>query len=116
MTAPVWHPGWCDRRHAADWPVHGAQIGADLELSHDLAYAVLLQQVDGSPAEVNLMRHTTDETSLTRFSIVEAAILRDLLGEGLGLLALEVGRCPIHPGQSATDCGPCRAERPGGTQ
>lgn len=94
MTAPArgQHPTWCKGTHPDEWPVHEAQIGADLELSHDLAYIVMLQQVHGSPAEVLLIRHDRETTAVTRLSIVEAGILRDLLGEGLGLLAAEVGR------------------------
>lgn len=84
------HPSWCDREHG-DMPLHSGQVGADLPLSDDLAYAVYVQQVPGEPAEVHLMRHTDEETSFTRFSILEASILRDLLGEGLGLLAREAG-------------------------
>jgi hypothetical protein len=91
-AAPVVHPTWCAQLHAADWPVHETQIGADLELSDGLAYAVYLQQAEDKPAEVQLMRHTDEETSLVGFSIVEATILRDLLTEGLTLLAQEVNR------------------------
>ena len=86
------HPDWCARRHAATWPVHQAQIGADLQLSADLAYAIYLQQVDGSPAEVNVVRHDRHDTTITRLTPLEAGILRDLLGEGLDLLGAQVGR------------------------
>lgn len=84
------HPTWCDRRHG-DVPVHGGQVGGDLELTGELSYGVFLDQLDGEPAAVLLMRHTPDETSFTRLSILEASILRDLFGEGLGLLAREAG-------------------------
>lgn len=86
------HPTWCTSKHLNGRPVHETQIGADLELSHDLAYAVYLQQVHGDVAEVNLIRHDRDETILTRLTPLEAGILRDLLGEGLAMLAVEVGR------------------------
>lgn len=84
MTAPTTHPAWCDREHVG-------QVGADLDLTEDLAYAVYLQQQDGEPAEVQLMRHTSDETAFTNFSLLEASILRDLFGEALGLVAREAG-------------------------
>lgn len=90
MTAAV-HPAWCDREHADDFPAHGAQVGADLELTDGLSYAVYLFQQGDEPAELHLMRHTPDETAVTGLSIVEGAILRDLLGEGLGLIAREAG-------------------------
>ncbi|MGI5182223.1 hypothetical protein ACQEVZ_38615 [Dactylosporangium sp. CA-152071] len=90
MTAPQPHPAWCDQEHG-EMPLHSGQVGADLDLTGDLAYAVYLQQKPGEPAEVHLMRHTAEETSFTRFTILEASILRDLLGEGLGLLAREAG-------------------------
>ncbi len=114
MSSPMPHPTWCDRGHG-EVLLHSAQVGVDLELTEDLAYAVFVQQIPGEPAEVHLMRHTDEETAFTRFSILEASILRDLLSKGLGLVAAEVSHCPIHPGQSAIDCGHCRAERPGGT-
>lgn len=92
MTGPAPHPGWCDRdRGHGDLPAHIAQVGADLELSDSLAYIVELFQPYDRPAEVHLTRHTPDETIQTRLSILEAAILRDLLGEGLGLIAREAG-------------------------
>lgn len=84
------HPSWCAREHG-DLPAHSAQVGADIELTGELAYAVLLSQLPDQPTEVQLLRHTPDETSLTGFSLLEAAILRDLLGEGLGLVAREAG-------------------------
>lgn len=89
------HPDWCARKHDTAWPVHQLQIGADLQLSADLAYAVYVQQVDGAPAEVNLVRHDSSPastTTITRLTPLEAGILRDLLGEGLDLLAVQVGR------------------------
>lgn len=89
------HPDWCPRKHDAAWPVHQLQIGADLQLSADLAYAVYLQQVDGAPAEVNLVRHDrskTGTTTITRLTPLEAGILRDLLAEALDLLGAQVGR------------------------
>lgn len=89
------HPDWCARKHGPAWPVHQAQIGADLQLSADLAYAVYVQQVDGAPAEVNLVRHDssrTSSTTITRLTPLEAGILRDLLTEGLDLLGVQVGR------------------------
>lgn len=92
MTAPLEHPSWCDRQHADDWPAHSAQVGADLELTNGLRYAVLLFRQGNKPTEVHLIRHTDEETSLTLLSLVEASILRDLLTEGLGLVATEVGR------------------------
>ena len=96
MTAPAGaleHPAWCDQLHMPeDADGHGAQIGADLELTSGLSYGVFVFQHGTEPAEVHLMRHTDEETSFTRLSILEASILRDLLGEGLGLLAREVGR------------------------
>lgn len=91
MTAPMPHPAWCDREHGEVISLHSGQVGADLELSEDLSYAVYLQQEPGRPATVVLLRHTQKETTVTGFSIVEASILRDLLGEGLGLLAREAG-------------------------
>lgn len=95
MTAPIAnlgsHPAWCDREHGEMTSLHSGQIGADLELTEGLAYAVYLQQQPGNPAEVQLLRHTPDETAVTGFSILEASILRDLLGEGLGQLAREAG-------------------------
>jgi hypothetical protein len=90
VTAPVQHPSWCDQEHG-DMPLHSGQVGADIDLTEGLAYAVYLQQEPGKPAEVQLMRHTDEETSFTRLSVLEASILRDLLGEGLGLLAREAG-------------------------
>lgn len=84
------HPSWCAREHGM-LAVHSGQVGADIELTSDLAYAIYLYQSPDEPAEVHLMRHTEDETSLTPFSILEAAILRDLIGEGLGLIAREAG-------------------------
>ena len=84
------HPVWCDREHGAV-SVHSAQVGADLEVTEDLSYAVYVDQQDGEPATVSLMRHTPDETALTSFSILEASILRDLLGEALGRIAREAG-------------------------
>lgn len=88
---PDGHPAWCDRQHTPQWTTHSAQIGADLEVSTGVSYAILLWQTGDEPAEVQLMRHTPDETEVTGFSILEASILRDLLAEGLGLLAREAG-------------------------
>lgn len=85
------HPSWCDREHGEVSTLHSGQVGADLDLTSDLAYAVYLQQMPGDPAEVHLMRHTSEETSFTALSILEASVLRDLLGEGLGLIAREAG-------------------------
>lgn len=90
MTAPAVHPAWCERAHG-EMPRHEAQIGADLALDSGLTFAVYLAQRDGEPAEVELMQHDAEETSLTGFSILQAAILRDLLGEALGVLARERG-------------------------
>lgn len=92
--APMQHPTWCDRRHPDNWPVHETQIGATLELSHELAYSIRLQRVEADDAvtEVLLVRHGAGGTSVTRLSIVEGGILRDLLIEGLDVLAAEVGR------------------------
>lgn len=81
------HPAWCSRKHKADWPVHERQVGGDLELSSDLAYGVSLQHVEGDAStQVLFMAHTPEETALTRLSIVEAGILRDLLSEALELV------------------------------
>lgn len=85
------HPQWCDRAHGEVISLHSAQVGADLELTDDLTYAVYLQQEPGEPATVVLLRHTEEETAVTGFSILEASILRDLLGDGLGLIAREAG-------------------------
>lgn len=84
------HPSWCDQAHG-EIPVHGAQVGADLELSSELTYGVFLSQAEGEPTEVQLMRHAARETSLAPFSLLEVGILRDLLGEALGLVAREAG-------------------------
>lgn len=86
------HPGWCERKHAAEWPVHEMQVGVDLELSHDLAYAVRLQQVHGAPAEVLLVQHTRGDTRVTRLTPLETSMFRELFSEALQLLAAEVGR------------------------
>lgn len=91
MSPAVTHPAWCDRQHSDEWPAHTAQVGADLELSEDLSYAVLLFQQGVEPAQLHLLRHTPDETTVTCLSILEGSILRDLLGEGLGLVAREAG-------------------------
>lgn len=90
MTAPMPHPAWCDREHG-EMPLHSGQVGVDLDLSESLSYAIYLQQQPGEPATVQLLQHTPDETTVTGFSILEASVLRDLLGEGLGLLAREAG-------------------------
>src|SRR5258707_632071 len=92
MPAPQSHPAWCDQQHAAEWPVHSVQVGADLDLTGELSYAVLLWQQGDTPTEVHLIRHTDDETTLTRLSLLESAILRDLVSEGLALVGQEVGR------------------------
>lgn len=84
------HPTWCDEEHG-ETLLHSGQVGGDLELTSDLAYGIYLQQEPGQAAEVSLMRHTSEETSFTRFSLFEASVLRDLFGEGLGQLAREAG-------------------------
>jgi hypothetical protein len=89
-ATPDGHPSWCDQEHGVS-PLHSGQVGADLELTEDLSYAVYLQQEPGQPAEVHLMRHDPEETSFTRFSLFEASVMRDLFGEALGLLAREAG-------------------------
>lgn len=92
------HPRWCDVQrctslhHPGALVVHENQIGVDLELSADLAYAVYLQQVEGAPAEINLMRKDRLATTLTRLTPLEAGILRDALTEALTELAAQVGR------------------------
>lgn len=86
------HPGWCDQKHPDNPLVHEGQVGADLELSHELAYGVRLQQVADSPTEVNLLRSTIDSATLTRLTLLEAGILRDLLDEALQLVAAELDR------------------------
>jgi hypothetical protein len=91
VTAPVEHPEWCDRTHG-DVPVHGGQVGADLELDGGLSFAVYVSRGRDSYTSVQLLEHTDDETSLVGLSIVEAGILRDLLSEALDLLAREAGR------------------------
>ncbi|WP_433612478.1 hypothetical protein ACQP2P_01450 [Dactylosporangium sp. CA-139114] len=65
--------------------MHEAQPGPALELSHDLAYTVLVQQVADSPTQVILARHEGHRVTVTRLSIVEAAILQNLLSEALQL-------------------------------
>lgn len=73
-------------------PVHSGQIGDDLELTSELAIGVFLFRSGEEPTVVQLMTHTPDETSFTKFSLLQAAILRDLLTEALSVLAGEVGR------------------------
>lgn len=90
-TVAVEHPDWCDRTHV-DSSAHSGQIGADLEITGGLSYAVYVARNGGEPAEVQLLEHTTKNTTLTGFSIVQASILRDLLTEALSVLAEEVGR------------------------
>jgi hypothetical protein len=87
----ITHPGWCPKQHPAG-PAHELQIGADLELTGELAYGVHLYQVGDDTPVVHLMRRTPDQTALTELSILQTSILRDLLGEGLEALAREVGR------------------------
>lgn len=84
------HPAWCDQTHG-DMPVHSGQVGDDIDLTAELAWGVFLFQQGDQATEVQLMSHAPDETSFTKFSIVQAAILRDLIGEGLGLVAREAG-------------------------
>jgi hypothetical protein len=81
------HPVWCARKHKADYPVHERKVGVDLELT-GVAFGVVLQHVDygDSPTQVLLMQATELETTSTRFTLLEAAILRDLLSEALGLV------------------------------
>lgn len=85
-SGPV-HPSWCAQRHP-EWPVHEVHVGVDLELSADLAYRVLVQNVHGDHVtDVLLVRLERGTPAVTRFSIVEASILRDLLSEALALVA-----------------------------
>lgn len=80
------HPAWCVRRHG-DRKVHERKVGVDLELSGGLQFGVGLQYVEGQDStNVLLMEHTSAETSLTKLSLFEAAVLRDLLSEALGLV------------------------------
>lgn len=90
MTAPAEHPPWCDQAHGYV-PAHSGQIGDDIELTSELAFAVYVARAAGRPAEVQLLRHAPDETSLTSFTPLQAGILRDLLAEALGVLAREAG-------------------------
>jgi hypothetical protein len=90
VTAPVLHPRWCDEAHGESFP-HSGQVGADIDLTAELAIGVFLFQSGGEPAVVNLMSHTPDETSFTKYSLLQAAALRDLISEALGLVAREAG-------------------------
>lgn len=90
MTASVC-PSWCRQGHDG-WDVHDVQVGADLELAQDSSFSVSLLQAGDAPAQVVLYRHTEDVTIATSLSVLEAAVLRDLLSEGLSQLAAEVGR------------------------
>jgi hypothetical protein len=87
MDTGTWHPSWCDRKHRRGVWVHERKVGVDLELNAGVAFGVGLQHVDlgESPTEVMFMEAAAKETSLTRLSLVEAAILRDLLSEALAL-------------------------------
>lgn len=89
MTAPQTHPVWCEQQHG-DVPAHSGQVGADLELG-GLTFAVYVARIGDEPAQVQLLEHTADDTALTSLSILQASILRDLLGEALGVLAREAG-------------------------
>lgn len=91
MTAPVRHPSWCDRRHADSTGAHTVQVGVDLQLSENLSYSVELLQAGDEPTRVVLYRHTDDASIADRLSIVQASILRDLLGEGLKLIDRNAG-------------------------
>lgn len=84
------HPSWCDQAHGTV-PTHSAKVGADIDLTGELSYAVYLDQVDGEPAQIMLLRHASDETSLVGFSLLEASILSDLIREGLGLVGRAAG-------------------------
>lgn len=81
------HPAWCDKRHG-DRPIHERKVGVDLEVRlAGVAFGVALQHVEGGEStQVLFMTHTPEETALTKLSIVEAAMLRDLLSEALGLV------------------------------
>ncbi|MER7273855.1 hypothetical protein ABT369_05340 [Dactylosporangium sp. NPDC000244] len=91
MTAAA-HPSWCDGTEPTIPPsAHLGQVGADIELSAEHVMFVDLMQVEDRPTTIGIGNHTPDETSVTRLSLVQAAILRDLLSEALGLVAREAG-------------------------
>ncbi|MET7399153.1 hypothetical protein ABZS66_37295 [Dactylosporangium sp. NPDC005572] len=92
MTAPAKHPGWCALQHGDDIPVHDAQVGATIDLTSSLSLGVFVHQVYEQPPTLLLFRRSGVESTLTGLSLLEAAILRDLISEGLGLIAREVGR------------------------
>jgi hypothetical protein len=90
--APARHPAWCEGMEPLEGhTAHLAQVGADIELSAEHVMLVDLMQVQGQPTTVGIGNHTPDETSVTRLSLLQAAILRDLLSEALGLVAREAG-------------------------
>lgn len=86
-AGPLEHPSWCDRQHAQEWTAHTVEVGAPLELARGLTYQVVLFQQGDEPTQVHLFRHSDDETALVSLSLLEAGILRDLLAEGLQLVA-----------------------------
>lgn len=81
------HPAWCEKRHG-ERPIHERKVGVDLEVRPaGVAFGLALQQVEGAEStQVLFMTHTPEETALTKLSIVETGILRDLLSEALGLV------------------------------
>lgn len=85
------HPSWCEQTHP-NTPQHAGQIGDDVEITSAVSFAVYVARGGDKPAEVQLLEHTAELTTVTGMSILQASILRDLLTEALTVLAGEASR------------------------
>jgi hypothetical protein len=89
VSASAGHPSWCDRQHAAGYPVHSLEVG-DVQLAGGVTLGVSLFANDNQPLTVWLTEYIGLNTTVLDLTPEQAHALYDVLGDALTRLGVEL--------------------------